>query len=197
MQIKKFIYFFVISFLIMSVFWAVLVNSSADYTTSSKLTQREEKAKKEENRKGGIWEAVNKLKKELTEIWQAVDNLQTAVTNLQGNIINLQAQLNALKKNCPEDMAKINDYCIDKEANQPNFWEDQVKKCGDEGKRICLMSEWHYACQLNNSEIAEIGKLIEWADDYRLNLPKYLPGCLMTAMGDRSEKRYARCCKDL
>lgn len=120
---------------------------------------------------------VGKLKKEIKKIWEFIEELEEQISS---------------PIECPSDMVKINDYCMDKEANSPaGFWE-QVKLCGDEGKRICIVSEWSYACQIDHSEIEGIGEDKEWAEGFYFNSD---PSCEMKGQAGFSEPKRARCCK--
>ncbi len=121
----------------------------------------------------------------------AVDFLQGQVKQLWDAIAGLQEQIKNIQLICPADMVKINNYCIDKEANPANYWFGQAELCGKEGKRMCTMSEWYYACRVNNPEVQGLGKESEWLEGFAA-----LSACdnPQLSFGGKSIQKYSRCC---
>ncbi len=146
---------------------------------------------KKKNPFKGLWDAILDLQQKIAELWNSI-------TDLQNTSINLQGQIDALKKECPEDMVEINDYCVDRVANSPaSFWQ-QIKICGNEGKRLCTMAEWNYACQLRYPGVIGIGNVEEWVEGGRFNPAGTCePASISTTTSLRTSNRYARCCKSL
>ena len=88
---------------------------------------------------GMITASVSSQGEPFKAIWNAIHNLQDQID-----------ELNSDANSCPEEMVKINDYCIYKNANgeQTFSYYEGVKLCGDAGKRLCQPQEWLYACQI-------------------------------------------------
>ena len=102
---------------------------------------------------------------------------------------------------CPEDMVQVNDYCIDKDLNHIGTWEEHVRLCGDESKRLCSYSEWTYLCLLNLTEVNNIGTQSEGFDNFLSNQIKEGYPCsggyFAIGWGRPTTPLPARCCKSI
>jgi hypothetical protein len=61
---------------------------------------------------------------------------------------------------CPTTFAQPNNsYCIEKTERSGNFWT-AVNTCNNLGYRLCMWSEWYYACQ--NTNLGMTGRTNNW-----------------------------------
>lgn len=130
---------------------------------------------------------LSRIELEILDIWAAIQELQDAEP---------LPPPPTPPAECPSDMVQINDYCIDKDINPDAKWWGQVDVCGDEGKRLCQVSEWVYACQENHPDINGMGDTQEFFDSL-LNNWNTGEGCSIGVEHKPSDARSARCCLGL
>ena len=196
MKIEKFICVFVISLLVISSI--VLAESEGvPKWVVNKLDKHDKDIDK-------LTKDIEKIWKELTWVTKKLTQHSKEIYNLTKKTLNLQEQINKLKEQdselkglinkldvCPSDMVKVGDYCIDKNQNPVGSWVKQADLCGNEGKRLCSMFEWTYAC--NTKAVNGIGEKVEWVD-YYWKLSR-APGCSLDSMGSPGDNHSSRCCK--
>ena len=102
-----------------------------------------------------------------------------------------------LEVKCPDDMLDVGNSCMDKEPNPRTTWFEQNRICRDEGKRLCLYSEWVYACE----HFEEIDDIIGTTNELYVERGRWTwignsQNCVPSEGGDLyNNDRKAYCCK--
>ncbi|MFH0862338.1 MAG: hypothetical protein V1875_04830 [Candidatus Altiarchaeota archaeon] len=94
-----------------------------------------------------------------------------------------------LDPQCPEDMADMGDFCIDKRQQASNTYYNHILECRLKGKKMCTTEQFYVACK-TSSGLEDLNGRELLAD----RLIVYNPGCDVSHTGGISNDAPSRCC---
>jgi subtilisin-like proprotein convertase family protein len=99
---------------------------------------------------------------------------------------------------CPTDMLQVGDSCIEAAQRGTTHFRNAATVCANAGRRLCSSGEWHAACAVNPSGLANMTNGYELVDDFYNNSYVMVFGsssCSSISYGNWGSGYQYRCCK--